>query len=374
MKNICILGSTGSIGTQALDIVRQNKDKFNIVGLSAGGNQKLMREQIEEFEPNFASLDLIDNFAVLNEKTVILDNAIELIKECEADIYLLATVGMSGLPIAYEAVKKGKIVALANKETMVSAGELINKLAKEYGTTIIPVDSEHSAIFQCLQAGDKAEVSKIILTASGGAFRDKSKEFIQNAKAKDALKHPTWKMGNKVTIDSTSLMNKGLEIIEAMYLFNIPIEMIDVIIHPQSIIHSLVEFTDGCVIAQMSHPDMHLPIQYSFTYPNRIGFNNKPFSLSEITKLDFMAPQFDKFPNLKLAMECAKKGSLYCGIMNSANEGVVSAFLQDKISFYQMTDYIKSALDKFSDMSNSTIDEIIDIDIKVKEYILTITK
>lgn len=364
MKKIVIIGSTGSIGMQALDIIRHNRDKFKVTGLAVKSSVSLLRKQIEEFNPEFVS---VEQGAESLDNTTVLSNSVELVKRADADIILLAAVGVDGLEAANEAVGKGVRIALANKETLVAAGGIIIKRAKKFNSEIIPVDSEHSAIFQCL-LGKKPE--KIILTASGGAFRNYTKDELVKAKARDALKHPVWNMGAKVTIDSATLMNKGLEVIEAMHLFNVGADAIEVVIHPESIIHSMVEFIDGAVIAEMSIPDMKVPISFAFTYPERINANVKRLNFTDIKSLTFMKPDTDKFPCLDIAYKCARTSGAATVIMNAANEACVQLYLEDRIGFYDIPALINAALDKFADSVADEIEDIIVIDSKVKEYIL----
>jgi len=369
MKNVVIIGSTGSIGTQALDIVRANPDRFRVTGLAVNSDTRLLSEQIKEFKPQFVS---VENKTFECSNTTVLKNSVDLVKTAEADIILLAAVGAAGLKAAYEAVGRGVRIALANKETLVSAGSLIMKRAKEFLTEIIPVDSEHSAIFQCINGQNGNSLKKILLTASGGAFRDLKKEKLLTVKAGDALKHPVWNMGSKVTIDSATLMNKGLEIIEAMHLFNVKRDRIEVIVHPESIIHSMVEFQDNTVIAELSRPDMRLPIQYAFTYPEKIMSSVSPVKFSELKSLTFREPDTDKFPCLDIAYKCADSGGSAPLIMNAANEAAVQLFLKDEIGFYDIPELIYNALEKFPLNAPDDIDEIICIDRDVKEYILSL--
>jgi 1-deoxy-D-xylulose-5-phosphate reductoisomerase len=367
MKRVIILGSTGSIGTQALEIIRRNPDQFKVVGLSAGGNLKLLNNQIDEFKPLYA---VADKARLIRDDVIIPENSTALVRETEADIILLAMVGISGLAPAYEAVGKGVRIALANKETLVAAGEIIMKRARDCNSEIIPVDSEHSAIWQCLHAG-KSNLKRIILTASGGAFRDYTIERLKEAKATDALKHPVWSMGAKVTIDSATLMNKGLEIIEAMRLFNAEQSQIVPVIHPESVIHSMVEFCDNSIIAEMSRPDMSLPIQLAFTYPERITSTVESVDFIKLGALTFKEPDRKRFPCLQIAEECARQRGASTAVMNAANEVAVEMYLKGAISFYDMPALINSALDKKAGVILNSIEDIIGIDREVKEYILS---
>lgn len=378
-KNIAILGSTGSIGTQALEIIDKNPERFKVILLTANNNYKLLIEQAVKFKPNKV---VIANpvffkevkFALQNYKIEVFSGIEAIANACnddEIDIVLTAMVGFSGLIPTIEAIKKGKRIALANKETLVVAGALIMNLAKEYNSEIIPVDSEHSAIFQCINGEDKRSLSKIILTASGGPFFSKNIDFIKNAKSSDALNHPIWKMGNKVTIDSASMMNKGLEAIEAKWLFDLNPEQIEVVIHPQSIIHSMVEFQDGSIKAQLSVPDMKLPIQYAFTYPERIISNVNKFNFFENTVFNFHKPDLEKFPNLKLALNSIVLGGNIPCILNAANEIVVEAFLKNKIKFYEMSDLIENSIAQIKYIEKPDLIQLIETDKITREFTLS---
>lgn len=369
MKRILILGSTGSIGTQTLDIIRANSDKFKVEGLAVSTNTDLLDKQIMEFKPKFVS---VENTNYSNDNTIVLESALELVKESNPDIIVLAMVGVSGLKVAYQSVLKGRRIALANKETLVAGGDIIMSKAKELDTEILPVDSEHSAIWQCLSSSNN-ELKKILLTASGGAFRDYEYKDLIGVKAKDALNHPVWNMGKKVTIDSATLMNKGLEIIEAMHLFGVSSDKIEVVVHPESIIHSMVEYKDNTVIAQMSNPDMRLPIQLALTYPDRCESQVKSIDFDKLSRLTFKAPRRDLFPCLDIACKCAKSGGADPTIMNAANEIAVEKFLNNEIAFYDIPNIINKALDKYSGIEYNNIDDIIRIDRIIKEYILSLT-
>jgi 1-deoxy-D-xylulose-5-phosphate reductoisomerase len=353
-KRVAILGSTGSIGTQALDVISRNRDKFEVTVLTANNNITLLAKQVIEFEPKFV---VIGNTAKYEELKGILEhypvevqageNAIaDVVKLDDIDIVLTAMVGYSGLLPTINAIKAKKDIALSNKETMVVAGELINLLARENNVKILPVDSEHSAIFQCLQGETPESVEKIILTASGGPFVGKTAEYLKTVTKNEALKHPCWDMGAKVTIDSASLMNKGLEVIEARWLFDITPDRIDVVVHRQSIIHSMVQFVDGSIKAQMGVPDMRLPIQYALGYPARISSNLPRFNFTNYPSLTFEQPDIKTFRNLQLAFDALKKGGNQPCVLNAANEIVVEAFLNDKIGFFEMSDIIEKTLEK----------------------------
>ena len=376
MKNIAILGSTGSIGTQSLEVISENQDKFKVELLTANKNYKLLIEQAKKYKPRAII------FGDIKQKTIIenelKDEKIEIhygeialhnfIQFCNPDQVLTALVGRSGLIPTIHAIKNNIDIALANKETLVVAGEIIMKLCKKYNVNIYPVDSEHSAIYQCL-IGEKYEsIEKIILTASGGPFRNKKLNELKRITKKEALNHPNWNMGDKITIDSSTLMNKGLEVIEAKFLFNVNIDMIDVVIHPQSIIHSMVEFSDGSIKAQLGEPDMKLPIQYALGFSQRIKNNYKRFNFSKNNELTFDEPCMKTFNNLKLAFEAGKSGGNMPCILNAANEIVVDAFLKEKIAYLDMTKIIEESLNKISYIANPNLDQLIETDLKTREY------
>ncbi len=363
MKEIIILGSTGSIGRQTLDIVRNYPDLFNVVGMSCNSNIELFNRQIAEFKPEYVFVNDKDSRLKCELcGAVMLESSESLASINKGQIVVTAMVGISGLLPTIAAINSGKDIALANKETLVAGGEIVIKLAKEKGINIYPVDSEHSAIWQSSNYGKAKDIKGLILTASGGAFRGKSKKQLENVKAKDALKHPTWNMGAKVTIDSATLMNKGLEIIEAKHLFNISAEKISVVIHKQSIIHSLVTYNDNSVIAELSYPDMRLPIQLALTYPSKIDTKLPELDLAEVANLTFEKPDLNTFPCLGIAMECAKKCGYYPTIMNGANEIAVQAFLNDKIGFYDIPDIIEKAINKCETQKPVTLDGVFEID------------
>ncbi|MBU0476016.1 MAG: 1-deoxy-D-xylulose-5-phosphate reductoisomerase [Bacteroidetes bacterium] len=374
-KKVFILGSTGSIGVSALDVIRLHKNSFEVVGLTANRNIDLLLKQIHEFNPKYVVVkeeyfaNLIKNN--LPNGIILLDSDLGLItatRDAEYDILLSALVGFAGLQPTIEGIKKGKRIALANKETLVVAGELITKLARHYNSELIPVDSEHSAIFQCLVGEKDKEIEKLILTASGGPFFSKSKTELENVTVAEALNHPNWNMGSKVTIDSATMMNKGLEMIEAHWLFNLPASKIDVIIHPQSIIHSMVEFIDGSIKAQLSQPDMRLPIQYALTYPNRMANAFTNTKLTEIKSLTFHKPDFTKFECLQLAFDVLERGGTAPAILNAANEIAVERFLKNEISFTAIPEMIKNALNEIEIMSNSDLETIIEHDSLTRKY------
>lgn len=377
MKKILILGSTGSIGISALEIIRSFPEEFEVTGLAINNNIETLEHQINEFA--------VPTVVVVNEKRAkelkdkvgnkceILsgeEGLIEITKNGDYDILLTAIVGFAGLMPTIEAIKQRKRIALANKETLVVAGEIINQLCLEYESQIIPVDSEHSAIFQCLQGESKNDISKLIITASGGPFLNKSKNELSTVTIEEALNHPNWKMGNKITIDSATMMNKGLEVIEAFWLFHLSKDKIDVLIHPQSIIHSMVEFCDGSIKAQLSTPDMKLPILYAFSYPKRLPYLNIKTDLKKISKLTFFDPDFDKFECLKLAYDVISEGGLAPCILNAANEVAVNKFLTGNIKFTEIPILIKDALNKIENHNNNSLDEIYEYNHKTREYLI----
>lgn len=351
-RHIAILGSTGSIGRQALDVIRQHRDLFEVELLTANNSSELLISQAKEFCPNAVVICNEDKYREVADALqpdyikvfAGMQSVCDLVSSDTIDIVLTSMVGFSGLSSTIAAVKAGKTIALANKETLVAAGETVMKLASENRARILPVDSEHSAIFQCLMGSAGAEIEKIHLTASGGPFRTWAREDIARATRAEALKHPNWSMGSKITIDSATMMNKGLEIIEAKWLFGVPGDRISVVVHPESIIHSMVEYADGSVIAQMGHPDMREAIQFAFSYPQRLSLNNQKLNFAQLGSLSFFDPDFDKFPALKLAYQALEKGGNMTCVMNAANEAAVAAFLQDRISFYQITDVVQECM------------------------------
>ncbi len=376
MKKISVLGSTGSIGTQTLDVIRTHKDRFKIVGLAVLRNIDELEKQIEEFNPEIVAVfekekaEILSNRIGKNIKVVSgMEGLIEVATLKTSNIVLTSVVGSIGLLPTLEAIRCKKTIALANKETLVVAGELVMKEAKKYDAKIIPVDSEHSAIFQCLQGEDAKNISRIILTASGGAFMSWAKNEIEKAKAKDALQHPTWNMGNKITIDSSTLMNKGLEVIEAKWLFNMELDKINVVVHPQSIIHSMVEYKDSSIIGQMGVPDMRTPIQYALSYPERIESSVRRLDFNNLGQLTFMSPDIEKFPCLPLAYEALKIGKTMPCVLNGANEILVEYFLQNRIGFYDIPRFIERAMAIHKPFSYKTIDEILEVDKWVKKWV-----
>ena len=366
-KHIAILGSTGSIGTQALDVVEANKDLFVVEVLTANSNSELLIQQALQYKPNAVVIaneskyDEVKN--ALNSTDIKVyagkESLSQVVEMDTIDVVLTALVGYSGLKPTINAIKAKKSIALANKETLVVAGSLITELAKENGVNIYPVDSEHSAIFQCLVGEFHNPIEKIYLTASGGPFRGWKKDELINVSKQQALKHPNWDMGAKITIDSASLMNKGLEVIEAKWLFGLKEEQIDVIVHPQSIIHSIVQFEDGSMKAQMGLPDMKLPIHYALGYPQRIKSNFPRFDFMEYPSLTFEKPDLETFRNLSLAYMAMSKGGNMACVLNAANEVVVDAFLKEKIGFLEMSDIIDSCMEKSTFVANPTYDDFV---------------
>lgn len=372
-RNIAILGSTGSIGTQALDVIREHKDEFEIYALTANNNADLLIAQAREFMPEVVVIANEEKYAYVKEALSDLPlkvwcgcDAIAQVVESEPiNMVLTAMVGYSGLKPTINAIKAKKAIALANKETLVVAGGLITNLAIENKVPILPVDSEHSAIFQCLN-GENSQIEKILLTASGGPFRKHSKEQLQSVTKKEALKHPNWDMGAKVTIDSASLMNKGLEMIEAKWLFGVEPDQIEVVVHPQSIIHSMVQFEDASIIAQLGLPDMHLPIQYALAYPKRLKSNFERLDFFKLQTMTFEKPDTDRFRNLAFAFEAARlKGNMAC-IMNAANEIAVEAFLHDKVGFLEMSDVIEKTMQKVCFVDTPTYDDYVQTDTEAR--------
>lgn len=374
-KNIAILGSTGSIGKQALEVIRANETVFAVEVLAANSNADLLIEQALEFNPNCVVIADESKYHYVKEALKTSDVKVfagnkalaEVVEMDDIDMVLAAIVGYAGLESTIAAINAGKQIALANKETLVVAGDLVTRLAKEKGVNLYPVDSEHSAIFQCLAGEFHNPVEKIYLTASGGPFRGKDKSFLAGVKKEQALKHPNWDMGAKITIDSASLMNKGLEVIEAKWLFGLKPEQIDVIVHPQSIVHSIVQFTDGSMKAQMGLPDMKLPIQYALAYPQRIKTNFKRFSFFDYPQLTFEQVDIKTFRNLALAFEAMKKGGNAPCVLNAANEIAVDAFLNDKISFLQMSDIVEKCLQTVKFIEHPDYDDYVLTDKTTRE-------
>ncbi|MBE5853650.1 MAG: 1-deoxy-D-xylulose-5-phosphate reductoisomerase [Lachnospiraceae bacterium] len=378
MKKIGVMGSTGSIGTQTLDIVRNYPDRLEIVALAAGSSVELLEQQIREFKPRYAAMwseeaakDLKARVADLDiEIGYGMDGLLKMAVLSEMEVLVTAIVGMIGIRPTIEAIKHKKDIALANKETLVTAGHIIMPLAKEYGVSILPVDSEHSAIFQSLQGEKKSQIAKILLTASGGPFRGKSKAELAEMTVEDALRHPNWAMGKKITIDSSTLVNKGLEVMEAKWLFDVDLDRIQVVVHPQSIIHSAIEYLDGAVIAQLGVPDMKLPIQYALFYPDRLPMPGKKLNLFEAGTLTFEEPDIDTFEGLKLAFHAAEIGGSMPTVYNAANEKAVSLFLDKKIKFLQITELIGEAMANHKALQNPSVDEILAAEKEAHEFVI----
>lgn len=371
MKLISILGSTGSIGTQTLDIVRDHPDRFQVVGLAAGNNITLLAEQIREFKPEIVAIqneaklvELHEAIANIPDKPILLagkEAICEVAKYGQAQSVVTGIVGCAGLLPTIAAIKAGKEIALANKETLIAGGPVVLPLIKEYGVQLLPADSEHSAIFQCLQGVPEKGLRKIILTASGGSFRDLPVEKLATVTVKDALKHPNWSMGQKITIDSATLMNKGLEVIEAHYLFGLDYDDIDIVIHPQSIIHSMIELQDTSVLAQLGWADMRLPLLYALSYPDRIPTNWETLDLVKVGSLTFREPDHHKYPCMQLAYAAGRAGGCLPAVLNAANEQAVALFLEEKITFLDIPRLIESVCDRFSSQNKSdpSLEEII---------------
>ena len=376
MKKIAILGSTGSIGTQTLEIVRTNGD-LEVTALAAGNNIDLLEQQIREFRPKLAAVWKEERAAEL--KSRVRDMDIEIVSgmdgllsvaaEPESEILVTAIVGMIGILPTIEAIKAGKDIALANKETLVTAGHIIMPLAKERGVSILPVDSEHSAIFQSLQGGQRKALHKILLTASGGPFRGKKREELKNIQVEDALKHPNWEMGRKITIDSSTMVNKGLEAIEAKWLFGVTVDQIQVVVQPQSIIHSMVEYEDGAVIAQLGTPDMKLPIQYALYYPERRYLPGDRLDFAALQQITFEKPDMETFYGLKLAYEAGRRGGSLPTVLNAANERAVAMFLDRKIGYLQIPEIIQACMENHKNIEDPTEEEILKTEQETYQFI-----
>ncbi|MDB5063479.1 MAG: 1-deoxy-D-xylulose-5-phosphate reductoisomerase [Mucilaginibacter sp.] len=382
VKNIAVLGSTGSIGTQTLDVIRDNNHLFKVFMLTAHSNAYLLINQAIEFVPEYAIICDESKYQQIKEalshlpiKVLAGYNAIkDMVTHPDIDMVLTAMVGFAGLEPTINAIKAGKDIALANKETLVVAGELVTGLAKEYNVKILPVDSEHSAIFQCLTGEEDNKIEKIIITASGGPFRGKTTDFLASVTREQALKHPNWVMGAKITIDSASLMNKGLEVIEAKWLFDLEVSQIDVIVHPQSIIHSMVQFEDSSIKAQMGLPDMKLPIQYALSYPNRVKSNFKRFDFMDYPNLSFEKPDVSTFRNLKLAYEALNRGGNMPCIINAANEIAVAAFLTNSTGFLAMSDIIENCMQQMVYIEKPSLSDYLNTDKETRIFAQNLIK
>ena len=376
MKKIAILGSTGSIGTQTLDVVRANGD-IEVLGISAGRNVKMLEEQAREFHPKLiavwdenAAKDLAVRLQDMDVKIVFgMDGLLELARMPETDILVTAVVGMIGIRPTMEGIKAGKDIALANKETLVTAGHLIIPMAKEYGVQILPVDSEHSAIYQALHGEKREQVEKLLITASGGPFRGRKRDELKNVTLADTLKHPNWVMGQKITVDSATLVNKGLEVMEAKWLFDVDLDHIQVVVQPKSIIHSMVEFKDGAVMAQLGTPDMRLPIQYALYYPERRYLEGERLDFHKLKEITFEDPDMETFLGLPMAMDAARAGGSMPTVFNAANELAVKKFLQEKIGFLDIYEIIGQSMDRHQVIANPDLDEILAVEAETYKWI-----
>ena len=376
MKKIAVLGSTGSIGTQTLEIVRTNGD-IEVEALAAGNNIDLLERQIREFRPKLAAVWKEERAAELKNRLrdtdvrIVsgMDGLLEVAAVPESEILVTAIVGMIGILPTIEAIKAGKDIALANKETLVTAGHIIMPLAEKYGVSILPVDSEHSAIFQSLQGGQRSALHKILLTASGGPFRGRKREELEHIRVEDALKHPNWEMGRKITIDSSTMVNKGLEVIEVKWLFGVSVDQIQVVVQPQSIIHSMVEYEDGAVIAQLGTPDMKLPIQYALYYPERRYLPGDRLDFAELTQITFEKPDMETFYGLKLAFDAGRKGGSLPTVLNAANERAVAMFLDRKIKYLQIPEIIQACMENHKNIADPTVEEILKTEQETYEFI-----
>lgn len=370
MKNIAILGSTGSIGTQTLEVVREHADELNVVALAAGGNKDRLMEQIKEFHPLLVSLADEDKALALQkeleqqgihiEVSYGMEGLLAVAGIPESDILVTAVVGMMGILPTMEAIRKGKDIALANKETMVTAGHLIIPMAKEYGVSILPVDSEHSAIFQSMQGFRKEDIDSILLTASGGPFRGKSLDFLKTVTLEDALKHPNWAMGAKITIDSSTMVNKGLEVMEAHWLFDTDYDRIEVVIQPQSVVHSAVQYIDGAIIAQLGTPDMKVPIEYALFYPERRSLPGARLDFGQLSSITFEKPDYKIFRGLALAIEAGKTGGSMPTVFNAANEAAVARFLKKEIGYLDIVTFIEKCMDAHSLIKEPSLEDILE--------------
>lgn len=378
MKNIAIVGASGSIGTQTLDVLRKEKGVV-LSGVTVHRNLSVLKDIIEEFHPSAVAVtdesvkaeaeEMLKSIGFQGESSFGSEGLIHISTLPDTDTVVTSLVGMVGLKPTIAAIKNGKNIALANKETLVAAGELVMPLAKKFGVRILPVDSEHSAVFQSLQGSKHEEIQKIILTASGGPFRGKDQAYLKTVTREMALKHPNWVMGAKITIDSSTLMNKGLEVIEAKWLFDVDYDQIEVLVHPESIIHSMVEFVDNSIIAQLGAPDMRLPIQYALNYPHRKSPIAKPLNLLELSKLTFEAPDRETFRALDLAYTAGKRGGLQTAVMNSANEEAVALFLENQINYTEIVEVVEQAMDAYRDLGEISLEKVISTHDEVKSFV-----
>ena len=385
MKKITVLGSTGSIGTQTLEIVRERAEEFQVTALSAGSNIDLLEAQVKEFRPTLVSLTKEEDAKELevrlrrgniNSTEVVygMDGLVACATESSADMTVNAVVGMIGILPTIAAIKAGKDIALANKETLVTAGHIIMPLVEEYKVKLLPVDSEHSAVFQCLQGAGEQTIEKLLLTASGGPFFGKTKDELGSITVEQALKHPNWAMGRKITIDSSTLVNKGLEVMEAGWLFSLRPEQIEVVVQPKSIIHSMIQFDDGAVLAQLGVPDMKLPIQYAMTYPNRVSLSGERLNFFDLQKIEFYKPDTDTFRALALAYEAFAEGGSLPTVYNAANEMAVALFLERKIGYLQITELLERAMDAHKKIENPTLEEVLSTEAETYSYIREFTR
>ncbi|SCH99727.1 1-deoxy-D-xylulose 5-phosphate reductoisomerase [uncultured Blautia sp.] len=376
MKNIAILGSTGSIGTQTLDVARKNED-LRVVAVSAGKSVEKLEEQIREFHPLLAAVwdekaarDLKTRIADTDTKVVSgMEGLLELASMPESDILVTAIVGMIGIRPTMEGIRAGKDIALANKETLVTAGHLIMPMAKEYGVSILPVDSEHSAIFQAIHGEENEEIHKLLITASGGPFRGRTTEELRNVTVADTLKHPNWVMGRKITVDSATLVNKGLEVMEAKWLFDMDLDHIQVVVQPQSIIHSMVEFKDGAIMAQLGTPDMRLPIQYALYYPHRRYLDGDRLDFTKLREITFEVPDMDTFRGLPMAIQASREGGSMPTVFNAANELAVKKFLEEKIGFLDIYEIIAQSMERHKKIAHPDLDEILSVEQDTYQWI-----
>jgi 1-deoxy-D-xylulose-5-phosphate reductoisomerase len=376
LKNISLLGATGSIGTQTLDVIKNHPTEFKLVAMSVGSNIELTRKIMMDFKPELVSVKEKSDYETLKIEfpsikfTYGIEGIIEVAVFQKAEVVVNAVLGSIGLNPTLQAIESGKVIAIANKETLVTAGHLVIDAAKKNNVPLLPVDSEHSAIFQALQGEKTKNIERLIITASGGSFRDRTRRELEGVTVNEALNHPNWSMGAKITIDSATMMNKGLEVIEAHWLFNLPYEKIDVLLHKESIIHSMVEFHDSSIIAQLGSPDMRVPIQFALTYPDRLPLpTSKRLNLAEVGKLHFQDMDYDRFRCLRFAIEAGKKGGTLPTVLNAANEVAVSAFLEGKISFLQIEDLIERALSAHENIENPSLSIIQEVDKETRKFV-----
>ena len=381
VKRISLLGATGSIGIQTLDIIKEHPDQFQLVAFSAGKNIEATKQIIQEFTVPLVSVlaeeDAIQLRKEFPQSEIVFGDQglVQVAAHAGADVLVNAVLGSVGLSPTLEAIKQGITIAIANKETLVTAGHLVMKAAKEHNVPILPVDSEHSALFQAMNGEKRSEIAKLIITASGGSFRDRTREELKNVTVKDALNHPNWSMGSKITIDSATMMNKGLEVIEAHVLFDIAYDDIEVLLHRESIIHSMVEFQDTSVIAQLGTPDMRVPIQYALSYPERLARKNAPrLNLAQLGKLHFEEMDYTRYHALKLAIDAGRAGGTMTTVLNAANEAAVALFLQEKIGFLTIDEFIERAMDEHVNLSNPDLETILHVDAKTRKSVQNMVK